>query len=36
MRGTTFRQGVWHDQILYSVLRDEVDLAESAAEDGKP
>lgn len=35
MRGTTFRQGVWHDQILYSVLRDEVDLAEPAAEDGK-
>jgi RimJ/RimL family protein N-acetyltransferase len=28
LRGTTFRQGRWHDQVIYSVLRDEVDLAE--------
>ena len=28
MRGSTFRQGRWHDQVLYSVLRDEVDLDE--------
>ena len=34
MRGTTFRQGRWHDQIIYSVLRDEVKLADSVAEDG--
>lgn len=34
MRGTTFRQGRWHDQVLYSVLRDEVELADSA--DGSP
>jgi RimJ/RimL family protein N-acetyltransferase len=26
LRGTTFRQGRWHDQIIYSVLRDEVTL----------
>jgi RimJ/RimL family protein N-acetyltransferase len=23
LRGTTFRQGRWHDQVIYSVLRDE-------------
>jgi RimJ/RimL family protein N-acetyltransferase len=34
LRGTTFRQGRWHDQIIYSVLRDEVKLEDSAAEDG--
>lgn len=34
MRGTTFRHGRWHDQIIYSVLRDEVKLADSVAEDG--
>jgi RimJ/RimL family protein N-acetyltransferase len=33
MRGTTFRQGRWHDQVLYSVLREEVELADSAADD---
>jgi RimJ/RimL family protein N-acetyltransferase len=33
MRGSTFRQGKWHDQVLYSVLRDEVILADFAAED---
>jgi hypothetical protein len=26
LRGTTFRQGRWHDQVIYSVLRNEVDL----------
>ena len=30
LRGTTFRQGRWHDQMIYSVLRDEVKLADSA------
>ena len=30
LRGTTFRQGRWHDQVIYSVLRDEVE-----AEDGR-
>jgi len=34
LRGTTFRQGQWHDQVIYSVLRDEVKLDGSAAEDG--
>jgi RimJ/RimL family protein N-acetyltransferase len=34
MRGTTFRQGRWHDQVIYSVLRDEIKLEDSAAEDG--
>lgn len=34
LRGTTFRQGRWHDQVMYSVLRDEVKLEDSAAEDG--
>jgi RimJ/RimL family protein N-acetyltransferase len=32
MRGTTFRQGTWHDQVIYSVLRAEIDLATSAAD----
>jgi len=31
MRGTTFRQGRWHDQVIYSVLRDEVELENGAA-----
>jgi RimJ/RimL family protein N-acetyltransferase len=26
LRGSTFRQGSWHDQVMYSVLRDEVEL----------
>ena len=34
LRGTTFRQGKWHDQLIYSVLRDEVELADYVAEDG--
>jgi RimJ/RimL family protein N-acetyltransferase len=32
MRGTTFRQGRWHDQVIYSVLRAEVELGDSAGE----
>jgi RimJ/RimL family protein N-acetyltransferase len=28
LRGTTFRQGRWHDQIIYSVLRAEVTVEE--------
>lgn len=35
LRGTTFRQGRWHDQVIYSVLRDEVELEDSATEDGR-
>jgi RimJ/RimL family protein N-acetyltransferase len=35
LRGTTFRQGQWHDQVIYSVLRDEVKLEDSAAADGQ-
>ena len=34
LRGTTFRQGRWHDQVIYSVLRDEINLEDAAAEDG--
>jgi RimJ/RimL family protein N-acetyltransferase len=34
LRGTTFRQGRWHDQVIYSVLRDEVELEDSRAADG--
>ena len=34
LRGTTFRQGRWHDQVIYSVLRDEVKLMDATAEDG--
>jgi RimJ/RimL family protein N-acetyltransferase len=35
LRGTTFRQGRWHDQVMYSVLRDEVLLEDPpAGEDG--
>lgn len=33
LRGTTFRQGRWHDQVIYSVLRDEVELDEVKLED---
>jgi RimJ/RimL family protein N-acetyltransferase len=33
LRGTTFRQGRWHDQVIYSVLRDEVKLMDATAED---
>ena len=29
LRGTAFRQGRWHDQIIYSVLRDEVTLEDA-------
>ena len=35
LRGATFRQGRWHDQVIYSVLRDEVKLEDSATEDGQ-
>jgi RimJ/RimL family protein N-acetyltransferase len=34
LRGTTFRQGRWHDQVIYSVLRGEVKLEDWAAEAG--
>ncbi len=34
LRGGTFRQGRWHDQVIYSVLRDEVKLADPGGEDG--
>ena len=34
LRGTTFRQGRWHDQVIYSMLRDEVKLEDPAVEDG--
>ena len=33
LRGATFRAGRWHDQIIYSVLRDEVELSDPAAEE---
>jgi RimJ/RimL family protein N-acetyltransferase len=33
LRGATFRQGRWHDQVIYSVLRDEVKLMDATAED---
>lgn len=33
LRGTTFRQGRWHDQVIYSVLRHEVDPEEPVAKD---
>ena len=29
------RRGRWHDQVMYSVLRDEVKLEDSAATDGQ-
>ncbi len=34
LRGATFRAGRWHDQVIYSVLRDEVELAEQIAAEG--
>jgi RimJ/RimL family protein N-acetyltransferase len=34
LRGTTFRQGRWHDHVIYSVLRDEVNLMDASAGDG--
>ena len=34
LRGTTFRQGRWHDQVIYSVLRDEIKLEDAAGENG--
>ena len=30
LRGSTFRHGQWHEQVLYSVLRDEIKLDEAA------
>lgn len=30
LRGTTFRHGRWHDQVIYSTLRIEVELEDSA------
>lgn len=33
LRGTTFRQGQWRDMVMYSVLRDEVKLEDSATGD---
>ena len=35
LRGTTFRRGRWHDQVMYSVLRDEVKLEDAATADGQ-
>jgi RimJ/RimL family protein N-acetyltransferase len=32
LRGTTFRQGRWHDHVIYSVLRQEVKLEDSGAD----
>jgi RimJ/RimL family protein N-acetyltransferase len=32
LRGSTFRRGRWHDQVIYSVLRDEVALEDPAVE----
>jgi RimJ/RimL family protein N-acetyltransferase len=34
LRGTTFRQGLWHDQVIYSVLREEVCSGEAAVDEG--
>lgn len=34
LRGSTFRQGQWHDQLIYSVLRAEVTQEDLAAGDG--
>jgi len=34
LRGSTFRQGRYRDKVMYSVLRDEVKLEDSASEDG--
>jgi RimJ/RimL family protein N-acetyltransferase len=35
LRGATYRAGRWHDQVIYSVLRDEAE-PEGPAEDGGP
>lgn len=34
LRGRSFRQGRYRDNVIYSVLRDEVKLEDSASEDG--
>lgn len=34
LRGRSFRQGRYRDEVMYSVLRDEVKLEDSASEDG--
>jgi RimJ/RimL family protein N-acetyltransferase len=34
LRGASFRQGRYRDYVIYSVLRDEVKLEDSASEDG--
>ena len=34
LRGASFRHGRYRDDVIYSVLRDEVNLEDSAAEDG--
>ena len=34
LRGRSFRQGRYRDQVIYSVLRDEVKLEDSGSEDG--
>jgi RimJ/RimL family protein N-acetyltransferase len=34
LRGTTFRQGRWHDQAIYSMLRDEIKLEGPETEGG--
>ena len=36
LRGSTFRQGRWHDQVMYSVLRDEVELEPDNDSDARP
>jgi RimJ/RimL family protein N-acetyltransferase len=36
LRGTAFRQGRWHDQVIYSVLREEVTLEDVAEGAGGP
>ena len=34
LRGRSFRHGRYRDQVIYSVLRDEVELEDSSSEDG--
>lgn len=34
LRGRSFRQGRYRDNVIYSVLRDEVKLEDPASEDG--
>jgi RimJ/RimL family protein N-acetyltransferase len=36
LRGATFRAGRWHDQIIYSVLRHEVELLEAPETEQAP